>query len=123
MGLHPKYRGVAICNPSKGDTIGLWEDIILGSMLAQKYPSLHGFANDPCISLNDDVHCNNIVDLFKIPMSRQAFNEMQLLISELATFPVNSTEKDSWSFIWNGNKFSVRKFYRHQFLCFNPLNL
>jgi hypothetical protein len=71
-------------------------------------------------SLNAAIHCDDIVDLFRIPMTRQAFNELQLLSSELSAFSANSNENDSWSFIWNSSTYSVKKFYRQQFLSLQP---
>jgi hypothetical protein len=50
MRLHLKYRGVAIYSPNKGDTLSLWDDVILGSLMSLKYPTLHSFAKDPCLS-------------------------------------------------------------------------
>jgi hypothetical protein len=48
--LHVLYRGVACCNPNKGDTVSFWDDLIDGRIYSQRFPSLFAFAKEPRIS-------------------------------------------------------------------------
>jgi len=49
--LQTNFRGIAICSPYKGDTVSLWEDVILGSVFPQKYPNIYVFAIDQSTSV------------------------------------------------------------------------
>jgi hypothetical protein len=49
--LNIHFRGVAICSPTKGDTISFWGDLINGEILSLAFPSMFNFAKDPNISL------------------------------------------------------------------------
>jgi hypothetical protein len=73
--LHIKYRGIAICIPRKGDTISFWDDLINNSIHSQALPSLFQFAKDPKISLWKLRNADPLIDCFRIPMTRQAYNE------------------------------------------------
>lgn len=62
--LHVNFRGIALCSPNKGDTVSLWEDVNLGTIFSQKYPSLYLFALDRHISIQRAREKENIVELF-----------------------------------------------------------
>jgi hypothetical protein len=49
--LHVLYRGVAVCLPSRGDTVAFWEDVIDGNLHSDTFPNLAGYAKDPKASL------------------------------------------------------------------------
>lgn len=69
-----KYRGVAVCTPSIGNTVSFWDDLLLGNVMSLKYPVL--FEYEPVISLEKVMNTIDIVDLFRNPMSRQPFEEL-----------------------------------------------
>jgi hypothetical protein len=73
--LHVLYRGVAICLPSRGDTVAFWDDIINGALKSVTFPNLVGYAKDPKASLWKLRNEGNIINCFNIPMSRAAYNE------------------------------------------------
>jgi hypothetical protein len=73
--LNTLYRGVATCDPNQGDTIGFWEDVINGAINSEKFAHLLGFARNPSISLWHMRQADNLLGLFRIPMSRAAYNE------------------------------------------------
>lgn len=99
--LHQQYRGVAMCIPHKEDTISFWDDIILGNLFSLKYPNLHSFAKDVVISLMKVKESENLVNLFRIPMTRQAHNELLQLVDDLSELSNNDHEEnDEWTFIW-----------------------
>lgn len=114
--LHYKYRGVAVCIPNKGDTVGFWDDLINNSIHSQDLPSLFLFAKDPKISFWKLRTSDSLLSCFRIPMTRQAFDEMQALQEELALLPLGPLDsKDSWTFIWGPQKFSYNQYYQHHF--------
>lgn len=114
--LHVKYRGVTICNPGNGDTISFWDDLLLGNIMSLKFPNLYDFTKDAAISLEKVLGTSNLVDTFRIPMSRQAFNELQILEDDVSSLiDASSQEKGSMSFIWGNNIYSANRYYHHHF--------
>jgi hypothetical protein len=119
--LHIQYRGVSICNPNQGDTISFWDDIINGFLHSEKFPHLLHFAGDPAISLFALRNTDNLLDCFRIPMSRAAYNEfldLQDLLNNLP--PINPNSKDSWHFIWGQRSYLTCHFYQYQFKELRP---
>jgi hypothetical protein len=51
-------------------------------------------------------------NLFHLPMSSQAHQQMLQLQQEIQQLKLNE-HADTWSYIWNSNKFSVKRAYRH----------
>jgi hypothetical protein len=94
--LHTQYKGVSICNPNQGDTISFWDDIINGVLHSEKFPHLLHFARDPTISLFTLRTTDNLLDCFRIPMTRAAYNELLDLQDFLNDIPpINPNFKDS----------------------------
>ena len=75
--------GVAVCSPSKGDTISFWWDMTQGHLHNLKFPNLLLFAKDNTISLQKLVEAEDLLDNFKLPMTRQAYNELLVLYDSL----------------------------------------
>jgi hypothetical protein len=90
--LHTQYRGVAICTPNKGDTVSLWDDLILDVIHSQKFPNLFEFAKDPAISLWQIRTADSLISCFRIPMTRQELLELQEEL--LCMQPIMSDAKD-----------------------------
>jgi hypothetical protein len=61
------------------------------------------------------------MDLFRIPMTRQAYNEMMQLEGDLLELSNDDNgEKDVWTFIWGHRNYSISKFYQHHFKSIQP---
>lgn len=62
-----------------------------------------------------------MLDYFRIPMTRQAYNEFLELQNELSEMPPAALdENDSWVFIWGHQRYSSSKFYQYQFRSLQP---
>jgi hypothetical protein len=85
--LHVLYRGVAICLPSRGDTVAFWDDIINGAVQSVTFPNLVGYAKDPKASLWKLRNEDNLINCFNILMSRAACNEYLLLQQYFDSLP------------------------------------
>jgi hypothetical protein len=73
------------------------------------------------VSLSKLKNAENLLDFFRLPMTRQAYNEFLELQHCLTNIALNSgNEKDSWSFIWGQQKFSSSKYYNLQFSTIQP---
>jgi hypothetical protein len=119
--LHTQFRGVATCNPNRGDTVSFWEDIIDGVIHFEKFPHLLHFARDPAISLFALRSTDNLLNCFRIPMTRAAYNEfleLQAFLNYLP--PISPGSKDSWHLIWGQRRFLSSHFYQYQFRELRP---
>lgn len=121
MRLHVQYRGIAFCIPGKGDTVSFWDDLFYGTVHSLKYPHLFGFAKETRISLQKVRSSESLLDCFRIPMTRDAYNEFLDLQEELTLMqPNNSDENDSWHFTWGNQSFSSNRHYHHQYASLRP---
>jgi len=62
--LHCHYRGIRTRSFVKGDTISLWDDLILNNIFLQKNPNLFSFAEEHVISLEKVLNSSDLIDLF-----------------------------------------------------------
>jgi hypothetical protein len=118
--LYPT-RGVAVYHPNQGDTISFWDDIIGGTMQSEKFPHLLHFVKDPTISVCSLRHAEHLIDQFRIPMTRAAYNEFLELQEFLSSLPpIDLTAKDSRHFIWGQHRYFACHFYQYQFRELRP---
>jgi hypothetical protein len=116
-----QFRGVASCSPGRGDTISFWEDIINGQVGAEVFPNLYAYANNPKVSLWKLRNSGDLLHNFRIPMSRQAYNEFLLLQNAVSGLPpVSPHVRDVWHFIWGTQSYSSHRFYQHHFSSLQP---
>ena len=69
-----------------------------------QFPQLFSFAKNKFISLRKALDSANIHDLFNLPVSVEAYDQMQELQFELSEL-VLSDENDKWTYIWGNTKF------------------
>ena len=65
-----------------GDSVLLWSDFWIPNSnitLAQKYQRLFSFAKDPLLSVKEAREVADHTELFNLPLSAQAFQELQEL--------------------------------------------
>jgi hypothetical protein len=119
--LNVHFRGVAMCIPNHGNTISFWEDLINGRVHSYIFLHLLGFAKDPRISLWALRQSAPLLNCFRIPMSREANNELLQLQNFLDDLhPVDQDGKDSWIYIWGQHKYSSNKYYHYHFTHIQP---
>jgi len=97
--LLDKYKGIANVTAKDGTTCLLWEDCWTGQPLKLAFLELFSFAKKPHISLSEALAINDPNNLFVLPLSEQAFLQLQTLTNQLidqAEFSGN----DVWSYIW-----------------------
>ena len=69
--LHVYYRGIAVCDPKRGDTISFWNDLFLGEIQSLKYLNLFQFSLDTNISVMKIRQTEQLLNCFRIPMTRR----------------------------------------------------
>jgi hypothetical protein len=63
---------------------------------------------------------DDLLGLFRLPMSRAAHDEFLLLQDLLEKLREEALDKDVWHYIWNSTEYTSSKFYRHHFAAINP---
>jgi hypothetical protein len=113
--LVDNFRGVAEVHLGKGDTFLFWLDNwkINNSTtpLKERFPRLFSYVLDENLSAAKVYAIEDITDLFYLPLSPLAFQELEELQNLMHDNPV-SDQLDVWSFVW-GQKYTAAQFYRH----------
>lgn len=86
-----------------------------GELLCDKFPRLYSYVLDEDESV---AILRNSLDLFShfaLPLSVEAYQELQLVSQLLLDTPANVEANDQRSFIWGSSKYSPSKFYNFLF--------
>ena len=115
MKLVGQFRSVSSVVPGKGNTFMFWEDAwALGDStqpLALRYPRLFSYVLDRKMSAAEVYGHPDMLSLFYLPLSEQAFEEFQELSAKMELGPL-SLENDRWIYSW-GTQFSAAQYYKH----------
>lgn len=112
MKLLDKFKGMARVEIENGSSCSLWEDLWGNEIPCQKYPELFSFAKNKQIVFAEGHAQIPLHNLFHPPLSQQAHVQL-LMLQEMLDEIVISDASDKWVYIWNSNKFSVKKAYRY----------
>ena len=110
--LLDKFKGLASVIPSDGSSCLFWEDCWNGQPWRLRFPHLHSFAKKPAISLKEVLNSGSPQDLFDLPLSEEAFSQLQEIQGELNSYQVIEGN-DVWTFIWGSSIYSTKKCYKH----------
>jgi hypothetical protein len=102
------YRGVTKCE--LGDGSSIWSDTVL----SQTYPRLASFARNEGASVFEVMQADDLDNLFLLPLSQQAFEELECLQAQFQVLPYDVDAVDRWIPIW-GNQYTSRRFYYEVF--------
>ena len=75
------------------------------------YMELHSFSKSNTTVLAEAKNRNNILDLFNLSRSQEAFSQLAQLQQDLNSLQLNENN-DLWTCIWNFGRFSVAKAYK-----------
>jgi len=79
-------------------------------MLAQTYPRLATFARNRGASVLEIMEAVDLDSLFLLPLSQQAFEELETLQAQLQDIPYDEDVVDRWIPIWV-NTYTTWRFY------------
>jgi hypothetical protein len=113
--LNTYFRGVARCILGNGSSVMFWDDLWGDSIVADDFPRLFSFARHKSISVKAVMEAQDLDTLFFLPLSREAFAELQDLQLLLQSFAFDRDSYDSWVFIWGSPSYSSAKFYKFAF--------
>ena len=102
---------MGLVNIQNGESRLLWEDLWLGIVSSQAYPKLFFFAKNKRITLSKAKSIIPLHNLFHLPLSIEAFVELQQLEQDLQGITL-TPEHDWWSYIWNSRMYKSTKAYR-----------
>lgn len=107
--LH-QYKEFASIALRNGESTLFWEDKWNNRELKATMPELFSFTKKQYISAKKVLECSNLSQLFHLPLSVQAYQQLQQLLVILQRFP-HTQEKDVWSYTW-GERFHSNRAYK-----------
>ena len=123
MKLVEKFWLIATIQPGKGNSFLFWEDswVFAGSTepLSLRYPRLYSYVLDKNSSATEVYGQQDLLSMFYLPLSSQAYDEFQDLTTKMAMNPL-SIDDDKWSYPW-GPIFSAARYYRHLHAHLDPM--
>lgn len=117
MKLSGIYRGITKASVGIGDAVLFWKDLWLDQVLDEAYPRAASFAKSPDSSVHSVLTCSLLDQLFHLPLSIQARDELrqiQFLSAEVRL----TTQRDSWRCPWG--EYTAKRFYE---FCFREVQV
>jgi ubiquinone/menaquinone biosynthesis C-methylase UbiE len=109
------FKGVSSVKPRRGDSFLFWLDRwhIDGSStpLCERFPRLYSFVLCDKMSAAMVYEVEDISTLFYLPLSAQAFEELNQLQRMMSSSSLED-RNDEWTYIWGGS-YRASKFYAH----------
>jgi hypothetical protein len=67
------------------------------------------------MSVKDVMAAEDLESIFTLPLSREAFDELQTLRDHLLLQAFDDQGKDTWYYQWGSTTYSAKKFYKMVF--------
>jgi len=104
---------MAAVNVRDGKSCFLWQDMWLSHIPKLNFTELYSFAINSQITLYDALSASGPSDLFHLPISDTALQQVIVLAENLNSL-TDSDDLDLWSYIWGSPFFSSSaKPYKH----------
>lgn len=104
-----------MCKLGDGSTVLFWDDLWSSNVVADLFPRLFSFASNTQVSVRDVINAEDLETLFSLPLSQEAFSELQQLQLYLQDVPYNASMGDQWSFIWSNATYTSSRLYKRVF--------
>lgn len=104
------FQEMAICSPSKGNTVLFWSDSWTDQPLKEKFPQLYSFTRKLKCSIRFFID-QDVERTLSLPLSTQAADQLQVVDSLLQDRNWDDNVKDIWSYSWGSSKYSSKKAY------------
>ena len=112
------YRSVTISKVNNGRDTLFWKDFWHDhSLLCDRFPRLFSFVINEDCSVADMASLLDLSNYFVLPLSVQAFNELEQLNEMMSTLDLSldDTDCDIRSFPWGSAQYTSAKFYNFLF--------
>jgi hypothetical protein len=83
-------------------------------------PNLYDYASNKNLLVKDALAVTNLLDIFRLPMSRAAYNEYIVFRENLDSLKGDSDQTDIWVYHWSGGLYSSRQYYKYKFQSIMP---
>lgn len=114
MQLNDIYRGITRVQIGDGSTALFWKDLWLDEIIADTHPRAFSYNKIEDASVAEFLGIEDISQGFHLPLSAQAYEEVQdMQLLTASTSPDNAT-RDKWVCTW-GESFSSAKYYKFYF--------
>jgi hypothetical protein len=109
------YRSISKSKIGNGKSVLFWKDFWQdGTLLCDQYPRLFSFALDEDISVAALFSAEDMTSKFHLPLSTEAFQELQIIQQLSDNTPIVTDVHDTRSFVW-GEKYTSARYYRFLF--------
>ena len=92
--LNVLYRGIVRCTLRDGSTVLFWNDLWSDGIMSIEYPRLFSFAINQHILVKQIMEVDELDMLFNLPLSEQAYEELERMQSYLHAVPYDISSKD-----------------------------
>ena len=117
--LYENFCKLAIPQVHAGDTVVFWLDKweISGNLviLKDRFPRLHSFVIDDLATVKDFLELPNLTECFHLPLSLEAFQELDHLQSMLLPIELDPNSKDIWRWPSKSGQFQTKIYYDYAF--------
>jgi hypothetical protein len=83
-------------------------------VLSNEFPRLFSFAINEAISVQGIIQAEDLDSIFFLPLSVEAYDELQLLQAQLSAIQYDEDGTDTWEPIWGG-RYTSKKLYNHAY--------
>jgi hypothetical protein len=112
MKLSDKYRMVTKVTIKSRDTAMFWAH---KWMPHKSFLRLFSFEIDQTLSVKEVLLLTDKTELFHMPLSQQAHEELDRLQSWIVGVTLVPAESDSWNTIWKGGVYTTKSLYQYTF--------
>jgi len=74
------------------------------------YPNLYAYVINKNMSVKSGLAVSDLLEIFRLQMSRMAYNEFLVFKEELESLKADNDQTDVWICNWNGGLYSSRQF-------------
>jgi len=95
--------------------------IFNNNLFLSNFPAyIYIYASNKNLLVKAGLATTNLLDIFMLPMSRQAHNEFLVFKEDLDSFRADNDQTNVWVSQWSGGLYSSRQYYRHHFESITP---
>ena len=89
-----------MCEIGDGSTVCFWDDLWAGEVLSHTYPRLASFVGSDDESAKQTIQSEDLDSIFVLPLSEDAFGELDKLQEKLQELEYDEDSNDRWFPIW-----------------------
>jgi hypothetical protein len=110
------YRSITQSQIGNGSSTLFWKDFwYCKTNLCDKFPRLFSYALNEDLTVAEFANRSDTTDLFALPLSSQAFEELQQVQQIMERLTIDPSLHDSRVFVWGNDQFTSAKYYNFLF--------